>query len=59
MIKGVLRLKKDTNYYSIISWDQKEIKGFTRGSGVKNLPANAGDMGSIPGLGKPCMSERN
>ena len=23
--------------------------GFSGGSGVKNLPANAGDMGSIPG----------
>ena len=22
---------------------------------VKNPPANAGDMGSIPGLGRPCM----
>ena len=26
--------------------------GFRRGSVVKNLPANAGDMGSIPGLGR-------
>ena len=59
MIKGVLRLKKDTNYYSIILWDQKEITGFTGGSVVKNLTANAGDMGSIPGLGRSCMSERN
>jgi len=24
--------------------------GFPGGSGVKNLPANAGDMGLIPGL---------
>ena len=27
------------------------IKGFPGGSVVKNLPANAGNMGSIPGLG--------
>ena len=27
-------------------------KGFLGGSVVKNLPANAGDMGSIPGLGR-------
>ena len=27
------------------------IKGFPGGSVVKNLPANAGDMGSVPGLG--------
>ena len=26
-------------------------KGFPGGSVVKNLPANAGDMGSVPGLG--------
>jgi len=25
---------------------------FPRGAGVKNLPANAGDMGSIPGSGR-------
>ena len=27
-------------------------KGFPNGSEVKNLPANAGDVGSIPGLGR-------
>ena len=27
------------------------IKGFPGGTVVKNPPANAGDMGSIPGLG--------
>ena len=26
--------------------------GFSGGSVVKNLPANAGDQGSIPGLGR-------
>ena len=30
-------------------------KGFSGGSVVKNLPANAGDMGSIPGLGRSHM----
>ena len=29
----------------------KGIKGFPGGTMVKNLPANAGDIGSIPGLG--------
>ena len=29
------------------------LRGFPGGSVVKNLPANAGDMGSIPGLGRP------
>ena len=27
-------------------------KGFPGGSVVKNLPVNAGDVGSIPGLGR-------
>ena len=27
-------------------------EGFRGGSVVKNLPANAGDVGSIPGLGR-------
>ena len=34
-------------------------KGFPSGSVVKNLPANAGDMGSIPGLRRPHMSRSN
>ena len=28
------------------------VKGFPDGTMVKNLPANAGDAGSIPGLGR-------
>ena len=28
------------------------MKGFPGGSVVKNLPANSGDAGSIPGLGR-------
>ena len=30
----------------------KEFRDFSDGLVVKNLPANAGDMGSIPGLGR-------
>ena len=30
----------------------KTLKGFSGGTVVKNLPANAGDTGSIPGLGR-------
>ena len=33
-------------------------KDFPGGSVVKNLPANAGEVGSIPGLGRP-PGERN
>ena len=31
--------------------------GFPGGSVVKNLPANAGDMGLVPGLGDPLEGE--
>ena len=30
-------------------------EGFPGGSVVRNLPANAGDMGSIPDPGRSCM----
>jgi len=30
----------------------KDWMGFPGGSAVKNLPANAGDAGSVPGLGR-------
>ena len=33
--------------------------GFPRGAVVENLPANAGDMGSSPGLGKCHMPRSN
>ena len=31
---------------------RRRKEGFPGGSVVKNLPANAGDMGSFPGLGR-------
>ena len=31
------------------------FRGFPGGSVVKNLPANAGDMGSVPGPGRSHM----
>ena len=36
-------------YYSAIK--RNEIEGFPGGTVLENLPANAGDMGSSPGLG--------
>ena len=33
--------------------------GFPGGAVVENLPANAGDMGSIPGLGRSHMPRSN
>ena len=35
------------------------IGGFPGGAVVKNLPDNAGDMGSIPGLGRSHMPQSN
>ena len=34
---------------------RKEVRGFPGGAVVKNLPANAGGMGSSPGLGRSHM----
>ena len=38
-------------------WTEKQVLwGFRGGSVVKNLPANAGDTGSVPGLRRSYMS---
>ena len=34
---------------------KSEVLGFPRGAVVENLPANAGDTGSSPGLGRSHM----
>ena len=38
--------------FMLIEWSIIDLQGFSGGSVVKNLPANAGDAGSIPGLGR-------
>ena len=43
-------------YYSAI---KKNEMGFPSGAVDKNLPANAGDMGSIPGPGRSHMPGSN
>ena len=35
------------------------LLGFSGGAAVKNLPANAGDTGSSPGLGRSHMPRSN
>ena len=35
------------------------VQGFPGGAEVENLPANAGDMGSSPGLGRSYMPRSN
>ena len=37
----------------------KEYWGFPGGAVVENLPANAGDTGSSPGLGRSHMPQSN
>ena len=36
----------------VLKGTYKDYLGFPSGSVAKNLPANAGDIGSVPGLGK-------
>ena len=43
----------------INSLTYKHSRGFPGGSVVKNLPANAGDMGLSPGLGRSHMPRSN
>ena len=38
---------------------KKQLRGFPGGAVVKNLPANAGDTGSIPGPGRSHMPRGN
>ena len=38
---------------------KKSTRGFPGGAVVENLPANAGDMGSSPGLGGSHMLRSN
>ena len=35
------------------------MKNFLGGPVVKNLPAKAGDTGSIPGQGRFCMTQKD
>ena len=38
---------------------KRDSRDFPGGAVVKNLPANAGDMGSSPGLGRSHVPQRN
>ena len=40
------------NVLQLKNKDVRDILGFSGGSVVKNLPASAGNLGSIPGLGR-------
>ena len=46
--------------YTVINFKEwKSYRDFPGGAVVKNLPANAGDMGLIPGLGRSHMPRSN
>ena len=43
----------------MVQWLRIRLLGFPGGAVVKNLPANAGDMGSSPGSGRSHMPRSN
>ena len=57
---NVYAKQKQTHRYGKQTCDyQKRRGGFPGGAVVENLPANAGDMGSSPGLGRSHMPRSN
>ena len=46
-------------YLSIITLKVNGLGGFPGGTVVESLPANPGDMGSSPGLGRSHMPQSN
>ena len=52
-------LKPWTGSFVPIKSKRQDRDGFLNGSAVKNLPASAGDMGSIPDLGRSHMPQSN
>ena len=52
-------LKAATCCISLLGLPSKMLQGFPCGAVVENLPANAGDTGSSPGLGRSHMPRSN
>ena len=48
------KIKEEENFK-----EKKKLRDFPGGTVVKNPPANAGNMGSIPGLGRSHMPWSN
>ena len=53
-----VRIEKGTKYDNIFE-NKNILLGFPGGAVVENLPANAGDTGSSPGLGRSHMPRSN
>ena len=54
-----LEPSKSPTCLSLLHLSKKITPGFPGGAVVENLPANAGDMGSRPGLGRSHMPRSN
>ena len=53
-------LKADNSEINVaVSYSKVSMSGFPGGAVVENLPANAGDTGSSPGLGRSHMPRSN
>ena len=57
----IMPLVEHTIFIKVLDLAKIKIRapGFSGGSVVKNPPPNAGDTGSIPGLGRPHMLQSN
>ena len=56
-MRSVARRLKDWDHPLLITGPLIHLRGSAGGSAVKNLPGNAGDMGSIPGREDPLKEE--
>ena len=64
LLKNRAKYLQETNkieniYHQENYLKKKNFRGFSDGSVVKNPPANAGDTGLIPDLGRSQMSQNN
>ena len=59
MIKTLNKLVIEGNYFNITKAIYEKPTGFPGGAVVENLPANAGDTGLSPGLGRSHMPRSN
>ena len=58
-VKNLTALLKYNSYNTKFTHLNYPTLGFPGGTVVENLPANAGDMGSSPGLGRSHMPQSN
>ena len=52
VVEGDLNPVNPTSQCTLLTTVHTAFQGFPGGSVVKNLPASAGDVGSVPGLGR-------